>query len=333
MGSDRVDRDPVTSVEFGIVCREGPHYARVRGCCSQHLVDLSAHAVVAADSASGLQMKPVVGGQLHRFHGVADKVADGLGNRHGMFSSIRRSRTVLVASVVVSQEERLRHIRKAPAVPGFLRYFHGLAYPAHCARTTPTPCHRCPHRGRHDPPAVRGNYDSASLVVVLIRQWLQPSGFTQNVYRAQRIVNGQDVILQSFGAIRSHSPTVSICTDEPSGQSATPCEVWLSRHGSAWTAPRRWPDLLTASTPFDVFPGRFTSSRVVAEPPFRRSQAIYCGFRPGSIPGSSTREGSGQGVFSPWPVSFVGTFWAHPETRSSILSATSSRSSGSRWPY
>jgi hypothetical protein len=38
-------------------------------------------------------------------------------------------------------------------------------------------------------------------------------------------------------------------------------------------------------------------------------------------------------VFSPWPASLVGTFWAHPETRSSILLATSSRSSGNRCPY
>jgi hypothetical protein len=36
--------------------------------------------------------------------------------------------------------------------------------------------------------------------------------------------------------------------------------------------------------------------------------------------------------FRPWPASLVGTFWAHPETRSSILLATSSRSSGNRCP-
>ena len=46
----------------------------------------------------------------------------------------------------------------------------------------------------------------AALVIVLIRKWLQPSGFTQNVQRTQRIVSGQDVILQSLGVITSHSP-------------------------------------------------------------------------------------------------------------------------------
>ena len=47
---------------------------------------------------------------------------------------------------------------------------------------------------------------SAALVIVLIRKWSEPSGFTQNVQRTQRIVSGQDVILQSLGVIRSHSP-------------------------------------------------------------------------------------------------------------------------------
>ena len=34
----------------------------------------------------------------------------------------------------------------------------------------------------------------AALVIALIRKWLQPSGFTQNVQRTHRIVSGQDVI-------------------------------------------------------------------------------------------------------------------------------------------
>ena len=40
----------------------------------------------------------------------------------------------------------------------------------------------------------------------LCSQWLQPSGFTQNVQRTQGIVSGQDVMLQSLGVITSHSP-------------------------------------------------------------------------------------------------------------------------------
>src|SRR5271166_5762469 len=40
--------------------------------------------------------------------------------------------------------------------------------------------------------ALRG---SAALVIVLTRKWLQPSGFTQNVQRTQRIIGGQNVIL------------------------------------------------------------------------------------------------------------------------------------------
>jgi len=40
----------------------------------------------------------------------------------------------------------------------------------------------------------------------LCSQWLQPSGFTQNVQRTQGIVSGQDVMLQFLGVITSHSP-------------------------------------------------------------------------------------------------------------------------------
>ena len=51
------------------------------------------------------------------------------------------------------------------------------------------------------------------------------------------------------------------------------------------------------------------------------------------FPAAPPEEWAGQGVFSPCPASLVGTFWAHPETRSSILLTTSSRSSGNRCPY
>jgi hypothetical protein len=56
---------------------------------------------------------------------------------------------------------------------------------------------------------------------------------------------------------------------------------------------------------------------------------------PGSIPGSSTIEHAAQTVFSPSDSTTVSIFRAHRETRSSILSvsilsATSSRSSGNR---
>jgi hypothetical protein len=46
---------------------------------------------------------------------------------------------------------------------------------------------------------------SPARLIGLIREWRQPSGFTQDVQPTQRIVR-QDVILQSFGLIRSHSP-------------------------------------------------------------------------------------------------------------------------------
>jgi hypothetical protein len=39
---------------------------------------------------------------------------------------------------------------------------------------------------------------------VLIRNWLQPSGCPQNVQRTHKIVSGQDVTLQSLGAITRH---------------------------------------------------------------------------------------------------------------------------------
>jgi hypothetical protein len=47
---------------------------------------------------------------------------------------------------------------------------------------------------------------SSALVIVLIRKWLQPSGFTQNVQRTRRIVDGQRLILQSLGVVTSHNP-------------------------------------------------------------------------------------------------------------------------------
>jgi len=47
---------------------------------------------------------------------------------------------------------------------------------------------------------------SAAVVIVLIRKGSQPSGFTQNVQRTQRIVSGQGVMLQSLGVIKIHSP-------------------------------------------------------------------------------------------------------------------------------
>ena len=56
--------------------------------------------------------------------------------------------------------------------------------------------------------------------------------------------------------------------------------------------------------------------------------AVQQNFETVSIPGSSTGAQAGQGVCPPWPAAFS----APPETRSAILSATSSRSSGTRGP-
>jgi hypothetical protein len=44
------------------------------------------------------------------------------------------------------------------------------------------------------------------MVIVLIGNGLEPSGFTQNIQRTHGIVSGQDVILQSLDAITIHSP-------------------------------------------------------------------------------------------------------------------------------
>jgi hypothetical protein len=52
---------------------------------------------------------------------------------------------------------------------------------------------------------------------VIIRKWLQSSGFTQNVERTHRIVSGQDVILQALGIITIHDLTIMLPTDEASG--------------------------------------------------------------------------------------------------------------------
>jgi hypothetical protein len=46
----------------------------------------------------------------------------------------------------------------------------------------------------------------AALVIVILRKWLQPSGFTQNVERTHRIVSGQGMIFQAIGMITSRSP-------------------------------------------------------------------------------------------------------------------------------
>lgn len=52
-------------------------------------------------------------------------------------------------------------------------------------------------------PSLRG---LAALVIMLIRKWLQPSAFTQNVQRTQWIVSRQRVILHALGMITIHSP-------------------------------------------------------------------------------------------------------------------------------
>ena len=88
VGSDRVEGDPIPIVEFGIVRRKGTHYARVRGSHCQHLVDLSAHAVVAAHAAAPLQMKPVdARGQFHRLDDVIGAGRSRVRHSHSSFSS------------------------------------------------------------------------------------------------------------------------------------------------------------------------------------------------------------------------------------------------------
>src|ERR1700745_1811411 len=63
---------------------------------------------------------------------------------------------------------------------------------------------------------------SAAQVIVLIRKWLQPSGFTQNVHCTHRIVSGQVVILQALGIITIHNLTIMLRTHEASGVRGSP---------------------------------------------------------------------------------------------------------------
>jgi hypothetical protein len=86
---------------------------------------------------------------------------------------------------------------------------------------------------------------SAVLFFVLIGKWLQPSGFTQNVQRTQRIVSGQDMILQSLGVITSHSPHDN-ALDRPVGEEE-PRLSWPGLCGRSGTSvispiPPKWPD-------------------------------------------------------------------------------------------
>src|SRR5258705_13675827 len=59
-------------------------------------------------------------------------------------------------------------------------------------------------------PALTG---SADLVIVLIRKWLQPSGFTQNVQRTQRIGSGQGIGV--FGLILLFRERVGVDRVDP----------------------------------------------------------------------------------------------------------------------
>jgi hypothetical protein len=47
------------------------------------------------------------------------------------------------------------------------------------------------------------------VVIVLIRKWLQPSRFAQNIQRMQRVVSRQAVVLQALGVFTTHTPHLS----------------------------------------------------------------------------------------------------------------------------
>ncbi len=97
--------------------------------------------------------------------------------------------------------------------------------PRHLILLLPTPV---VHDGRAEARPPRAGYSRlsrhrrAALVIVLIRKWWQPSGFTQNVERTQGIVSGQDVILQALGIITSDNLTIMLRTDEASGVRGSP---------------------------------------------------------------------------------------------------------------
>ena len=76
----------------------------------------------------------------------------------------------------------------------------------------------------------------------LCSQWLQPSGFTQNVQRTQGIVSGQDVMLQSLGVITSHSPDDNAVDDQAqrAGRNRHSISGWSMRVGAGRS---RWPGL------------------------------------------------------------------------------------------
>ena len=89
-----------------------------------------------------------------------------------------------------------------------------------------------------------GSQGSAVLFFVLIGNWLQPSGFTQDVERTQGIVSGQDAILQALGIITIHNLTIMLRTDEASGVRGSPrrrrpCAARRADFLSEPAAPRR----------------------------------------------------------------------------------------------
>ena len=104
---------------------------------------------------------------------------------------------------------RWRSCLAATANAGRVPAFSPVDAPGHRTLLLPT---QVVHDGRAKVRPPRAGYSRlsrdrrAALVIVLIRKWLQPSGFTQNVQRTHGIVNRQGMIFQSVGVITSHSP-------------------------------------------------------------------------------------------------------------------------------
>ena len=81
--ADRVDGNPVTPVEFGVVSLDSPQDHGVAEAGGQHVVDLLAQLVVSTDTTPRLEMGLAKeSGQLHRVDCLADTLSERLHYRH-----------------------------------------------------------------------------------------------------------------------------------------------------------------------------------------------------------------------------------------------------------
>jgi hypothetical protein len=111
VASDRIDRNSVPLVEFGIVHSEGTNDIAVAGPRGEHVIHLFAHLLVSAHPAPRLQMDPVdARGQLDRIRDLTDDVGYRLGQRHDSFPKPGIRARVCIASNLAAGDGAHGHV-------------------------------------------------------------------------------------------------------------------------------------------------------------------------------------------------------------------------------